>query len=169
MAAIANYGGFVCGHRSYHIVSSYQSLPTLYSLWAVLCLWSALCGHWQWCVVWEERASLWNFLQQHSVLCSKKAALCGSTKGGYRYPLGLDGRPLVSTWSLCLPCVWSQWCCSIRILGEWGLLGWCSVVFCADLKTSLGEVLMHVKKRLCIKEVEKWSWFQGPGVWTFCL
>lgn len=29
------------------------------------------------------------------------------------------------------------------------------MVFCADLETSLGEILMHVKKWLCVEEALK--------------
>ena len=50
--------------------------------------------------------------------------------------------------------VWSLWCCSIMILGKQGLLGWHSVVFCADPEASLSEVSTHVKKRLRVK---KWG------------
>ena len=151
-------------HRRYQIVSPYLPLPTLYGLWenapAVVSFRWTLAGGRE----WGEKGSLWNFLEQHPALYQKKAALCGRTKRGYRRPLGLAGRPLLPTRSLWLPCVWSRRCCSSRILTEWGLLAWHSMVFCADLETSLGEALMHVKKRLCVKEAVKWSWFQGPGV-----
>lgn len=155
-------------HRRYQIVRTYLQLSALHGLWAnALAVVSFGCGSWTLAGVWSVRReglSL-KFLRAASCPISKECFIVWEHKVRLQTPVGTGWQACVlSIWSLCLPCVWSLWGCSIRILRERGLLGWHSMVFCADLETSLGEDFMHVKNRLCVKEAVRWSWFQGPWV-----